>query len=156
MYFVYVEIFGRLRARLVDVVERETFFELIAQEQLSLDGRVEKQTRCILKAGREQLQKGRVALLFCFLDELVDFLLARNQHWMNDFFVQQTRAARRRRQYPQYEQYFNLIVERKPRKEYVQKCLQRREQRKYYPVHHPFDLAQININHFSVSFYANT
>ena len=59
---------------------------------------------------------------------------------MHDLLVEQTGAARRRRQHPQYEQDLDLVVERKPREEHVQECLHGGEQREHYPIHHPFDL----------------
>lgn len=134
---------GRGRAvevLVVDVVERERFAELRAEKRLTLDGRVQEEIRGVVETGGEELQEGRVALLFGLFDELVDLFLARDQQRVHDFFVEERGAARGRREHPQDEQDLDLVVEREPGEEDVQECLECGEESEHDPVHHPFYL----------------
>lgn len=64
---------------------------------------------------------------------------------MNELPVQRRTALCRRRQQPNDQDHFHLIVEGEPGEENVRECFYAREEGEHDPVHHPLDLKEIEI-----------
>lgn len=59
---------------------------------------------------------------------------------MHKLSVERRAAPCCRREQPEHEDDFDFIVEREPRQQNVGERLDAGEERKHYPIHHPFDI----------------
>lgn len=68
------------------------------------------------------------------------------QHRMHKLLVEHRTAFGGRREQPQHQQHLDFIVKGEPSQEDIGECFDACEQRKNYPVHHPFHLKRKSID----------
>lgn len=134
-----------------------------------LDGRLHEHIGGIVDSLGTQLQYRRIAALLGLVHVLI-YLLHKNknkirqknvlsteryikgghfpthlfvarQHRVHELAIESGTASGGRREQPEDEGHFDLIVERQPGEEYVSEGLNAGEKCKNNPVHHPLDLA---------------